>query len=160
MRQAKKEDFPSINQLAKSKAVNLQNPIIQTCEQLVKDGLETNPPKFYCLVAADCKDEILGYVLYTFTYSTWEGRMLFMHDLCSRPGNKSVEVEQNLFKNLCQVATDRKCSRLQFHSEADSALSKRLEAIDLTVEERWHQYRLPSANYSQLIQRFSSQDKT
>lgn len=154
VRQARRQDFPEIHNLIKSKSSESQETEVRSVEQLIHDGIDSNPPKFYCLVATDSKKQIVGFIVYTFTYSTWEARMLFMQNLFCQPGETASEIERELVRHMCQIAVEKRCSRIQYHDKKDSALSRRLNALDITVVEKWHQYRLPRTSFPSLIDRF------
>ncbi|XP_046668497.1 uncharacterized protein LOC124359636 isoform X2 [Homalodisca vitripennis] len=60
-------------------------------EVLERDGIETSPPLFECYVAEEKSENksedtvLVGYAVYCYGYSTWNGRKLVLQDVfCNR----------------------------------------------------------------------------
>jgi len=123
--------------------------------QLVSDSIDSKPAKFHCLTA--CVDgEMEGYALYYYTYSTWEGRMLYLQDLYGTPACRT-ETLTALIQSLANIAKDKLCSRIQWvmqnNQKDEIALRKTMGAVDITTSEQWHQYRLPASGFDEFIQK-------
>ena len=61
---------------------------------------------FQCFVADDPSTEnrLAGYVLFFFTYSTWEGRSVYMEDIYVSPENRGKGIGKTLWKACVQVS--------------------------------------------------------
>jgi GNAT superfamily N-acetyltransferase len=97
-------------------------------------------------------NEILGYILYYYAYSTWESRVLYISHInlpLSDTNLKSL-VFQNLCFKLIQIARDMKCSRINYNLNIfqDPGLEmlfvEKIEAFNLTKLENWTFFRMDS----------------
>lgn len=81
---------------------------------LQRDGFESNPVKFQCLVvennATGTDGSLCGYALYFPTYSTWEGSALRLEDIYISPAQQKTGLGRALLANLAKVG-DKKYSR-------------------------------------------------
>ncbi|XP_026484753.2 thialysine N-epsilon-acetyltransferase-like [Vanessa tameamea] len=117
-------------------------------KDLQRDGFETQPPAFRCLVAVLSKEEtdfIVGYALYFPTYSTWEGQSMMLEDLYVRKRERRRGVGHKLFNAVAKEAIALGSSRLDFHvlewNDA-RAFYEGKGAVNLTNSEKWCYYRL------------------
>ncbi|CAH3864886.1 unnamed protein product [Pieris brassicae] len=150
IRHATKEDMDSvadmIQELADFEKVE-KGPNISGID-LRRDGFETDPPLFRCLVAEQINDrqkELVGYALYFSSYSTWQGRALMLRDIFIKERCRKQGVGKKLFNAVAKVASSSGCSRLEFHVLGwnDARLFyKSRGARDLTAAEAWRYYRL------------------
>ena len=102
---------------------------------------------FRCLVAeVNSTKEVVGYALYYFIYSTWEGVSVFLEDLYITPSFRHNGIGTKMWRAVAKIAVDRKCCRLDW-----VCLSWNQQAIDfykskgsrnLTSEEDWNLFRL------------------
>lgn len=70
---------------------------------LEEDGF--GPKPFYeCFVAQEPeKSALIGYVLYFYTYSTWEGRSVYMEDLYVTPSCRGRGLGTKLWQSVVKV---------------------------------------------------------
>ena len=61
---------------------------------------------FHCFVAEDKSkpDGLIGYVLYFYIYSTWEGRSIYMEDLYVTPEARGQGVGMALWRSVVKVS--------------------------------------------------------
>ncbi|XP_018581654.1 diamine acetyltransferase 1-like isoform X2 [Scleropages formosus] len=120
-------------------------------EELERDGFSQNP-FFHCLVAEVPPQHrtkegytLVGYALYFYTYSTWEGRSLYMEDFYVMPEFRGKGIGKALISNVARIGKEHQCVRLNF-----SVLSWNTPAInfylnkgaqDLTTSDGWHCFR-------------------
>ena len=82
------------------------------------DGFGPNP-FFHCLVVDDPspnEKRIIGYTLYYFTYSTWDGRNIYMADLYVTPDFRRQGIGKLLWKACVQVSLKPVNSGIVCHS--------------------------------------------
>ena len=80
-----------------------------TEKDLEEDGFGAKP-FFECLVAYDPAkpEKLVGFVLFFYTYSTWEGKAVFMEDLYVTPTYRGKGIGTNLWKGVVQVSSNFK----------------------------------------------------
>ena len=78
-----------------------------TEKDLEQDGFGAKP-FFECLVAYDPAkpEKLIGFVLFFYTYSTWEGKAVFMEDLYVTPTYRGKGIGTNLWKGVVQVSSN------------------------------------------------------
>ena len=59
-----------------------------SAEVLEKDGFG-DEKFFHCFVAEHSDKSLIGFALYNITYSTWEGKQVYMEDLYVQPQHRS-----------------------------------------------------------------------
>jgi len=112
------------------------------------DGLTGNP-LFYSFVAELRNNQnhfkLVGYSIAFFSYSTWQGKSLFLEDIYVRPDYRKFGIGKNLFKTNVQFALDENCCRFDFHVLNWNPAKKfydKLGATNLTEKEGWEFFRL------------------
>ncbi|KAL5004652.1 hypothetical protein ScPMuIL_018108 [Solemya velum] len=130
---------------------------------LRRDGF--GPDKYYqCLVAEIANPDvgvggklIVGYGLYFFVYSTWEGRSLWLEDFYVTPLYRSKGIGSKIWMNVAKAAVQRDCSRMNFAvlgwNKPAIDFYRSQGAVDLTEGEEWHMYRLRRAELEKVAQR-------
>ncbi|KAJ7996160.1 hypothetical protein DPEC_G00234180 [Dallia pectoralis] len=162
VRAARKEDCKDISRMIMELAVYEKMPeqVKISNEELERDGFSPNP-FFQCLIA-EVSDEnmttdgytVVGYALYFYTYSTWEGRSVFMEDLYVMPDFRGKGIGKGLLAKVAQVGVEKQCVRLQFSvlewnkPSLDFYIAK--GAVDLTAKEGWHNLRFYGQALDQL----------
>ncbi|KAK0086359.1 hypothetical protein PV325_003291 [Microctonus aethiopoides] len=112
-------------------------------EILERDGFGENP-LFYGYVA-EINNQIIGYAIYYYTYSTWCGKSMFLNDIFVLPAFRIKGIGGLLFDAIVKKAADVKCGRLDFSVlEWNPAANfyKHRGVTDITETEKWHQYRM------------------
>lgn len=121
---------------------NMTNPIETTVEMLEKDGFDTNPPCFQCLVAEQ-SDVLIGYALFFHTYSTSKGgRLLFLEDLYIKQKYRSKGYGRKLFEAVATEARRQNIKNMEWCvlNWNDRAIDfyKNLGGLDLTQNNKFH----------------------
>lgn len=83
--------------------------VINTAEQLRRDGFELDPPRFEALVAEQ-HGEVVGMALCCFHYSTWRGHRLYLEDLIVRQSARGGGIGAELLQAVKQLAITRDCT--------------------------------------------------
>lgn len=89
---------------------------------------------------------LAGFVLYFWTYSTWEGRSVYMEDLYVSPDFRGKGAGKALWKACVQAGLDMGCNRCNFSvldwNKPSIEFYKRNGAQDLTAKDGWLAFRL------------------
>ncbi|XP_048731757.1 thialysine N-epsilon-acetyltransferase-like isoform X2 [Ostrea edulis] len=126
----------------------MEEQVNMKVETLREDGFGEEK-YFQCFVAENQENDsskLIGYVLYYYIYSTWEGKCIYMEDLYVSPAYRGRGIGSRLMGSVCKVAVEKKCARVHFAVLAWNKSSidyyKRQGAVNLTETEDWHLFRL------------------
>ncbi|XP_052800691.1 thialysine N-epsilon-acetyltransferase-like [Mya arenaria] len=117
-------------------------------ETLRKDGF--GPEKMFRCFVADDNANLVGYALYFFNYSTWEGVNVYLEDLYVTPSHRQQGVGVRLWKAVAKVAVERNCNRLDWvvlgWNKSSVEFYEAKGAVNLTQDEDWNLFRLTGDN--------------
>ena len=83
-------------------------------EDFLRDGFGETPA-FRTIVAHDGAGTMVGFALYFFGYSTWEGRpVLCLEDLFVKPEHRGAGLGRRLMRTLAARAQDAHCTRFEW----------------------------------------------
>ena len=120
-------------------------------DRLRDDGF--GKEKFFRCFVADAGDKLVGYSLYFFSYSTWEGISMFLEDLYVNPEYRNLGLGIGLWKKVAEVAVAKKCKRLDWvclcWNKTSIAFYKSKGAVNVTDKDGWDIYRLTGDNLKQ-----------
>ncbi|XP_045163587.2 uncharacterized protein LOC123527917 [Mercenaria mercenaria] len=115
-----------------------------TADQLRKDGFEEQK-WFHCFVAED-EDNLIGYALYYFCYSTWVGVKTYLEDLYVKSAYRNKGIGTKLFRSVARAAVERKCTRLDWTvlgwNKTSIDFYKKTGAVNLTSDKELNSFRL------------------
>ncbi|KAL7637281.1 UNVERIFIED_CONTAM: hypothetical protein RMT77_012016 [Armadillidium vulgare] len=152
IRKSVKEDCSAILDLIQELAdyEKMSNGPKLKLETFVEDGF--GKEAFYKCLVAEANDEnsddkkIVGYSLYYFTYSTWEGKSIYMEDLYVTPKFRHNGIGESLWKAVVKAGLEKGCCRTDFTVLAWNTPSiefyLKKGAYDLTTKEEWHLFRM------------------
>ncbi len=167
VRQASAKDCQDILNLVKELAVyegERPEEVVKTTEkELKEDGFGDNP-LYKCLVAEatqkatqkvdDHKPQVIAYAMYFNTYSSWQGKMMYLEDLYVSPQHRGKGVGKALYSKVAKIAFESSCRRLQWVTQAFNVNAlqfyKRFHATDATEEEEWKVLRLTGEHLANL----------
>ncbi|CAG7688895.1 unnamed protein product, partial [Allacma fusca] len=152
VRPAERKDCQDIEDMIKELAVyeKLGDKPQLSAADLERDGFDSNPPFYRCLVIEikepDADERSLaGYALYFYTYSTWEGKAIHMEDFYVSPKYRHQGLGVRMLKTLAKIGVDGDFCRLTLEcldwNEPARKLYEKLEAINFTQTQGWHTYR-------------------
>ncbi|KAL9965957.1 hypothetical protein ACROYT_G029831 [Oculina patagonica] len=123
VRDAVSEDAPDILRMVKDLAAESDSEVKLTEEDLLRDGFGEKPC-FGSLIAEELcftegnncltKKKAVGFALYFYIYSTWEGRCLYMQDLYVDPAFRGKGIGTELLKRVSTVAVENSCARVDW----------------------------------------------
>jgi len=107
------------------------------------EQMKRDTPPFSCLIA-ESGGAALGFALYFFTYSTWEGKeTLYLEDFFVPEEARGKGVGIALFKRLASIATERGCGRMDWAVLRWNALAIDFyDKVGATEEDEFVGYRL------------------
>jgi GNAT superfamily N-acetyltransferase len=115
IRNAKKKNTKKIIKLIKELAVfeKLALPDKQAAKRLVKDAFSKNPP--FRLLEIEHDNEIAGYVIYYFTYSSFLAkRSLYLEDIFISEKYRNKGIGKLVFEKLIKIAKKNECGRIEW----------------------------------------------
>ncbi|XP_037092937.1 thialysine N-epsilon-acetyltransferase-like isoform X2 [Pollicipes pollicipes] len=127
-----------------------------TTERLEADGFPAaGSPAFNCHVL-DGGGALLGMALHVFTYSTWQGRSVYLEDLYVTPARRGRGLGRRLIGGVAQWAVSAGCVRLNFSVLGWNALAKEfyrhIGAVNLSETEQWESYRISGPALARLAE--------
>jgi GNAT superfamily N-acetyltransferase len=85
-------------------------------EEKLKEAIFSKSPKLFCLVVA-AKETIVGYVSYTFDFSTWDAAtFIYMDCLFLEEEARSFGIGEVLIKKLKEIAAENNCVNIQWQT--------------------------------------------
>ena len=133
IRQANLHDVPLLHSLIREMAEYERLPLLITEQTLARDGFGVSP-RFQVLIA-DFEGEPAGYALFFESYSTFEGRGLFLEDLYVRPQFRKNKIGKMLLSQVAAIAVREGCFGVMFHvlhwNESAIQFYKKMDAIFL-----------------------------
>jgi GNAT superfamily N-acetyltransferase len=113
IRQAVLNDVPVLGSLIKEMAEYERLPLSTTEQTLARDGFGAQA-RFRALIA-EFDGEPAGYALFFDSYSTFQGRGLFLEDLFVRPQFRKNQVGWGLLSRIAATARHEGCFGIMLH---------------------------------------------
>ena len=115
IRQAQPTDAPLIYELIVELAIYEKEPnAVQTTPEIIEKQLLSPIPPFHCVVA-QVHENIIGFALYFFNYSTWRGqRGIYLEDLFVQEAHRKKGIAFSLMQFLAKTATEEDCGRIDW----------------------------------------------
>jgi ribosomal protein S18 acetylase RimI-like enzyme len=114
VRPAVEADVPSIFNLIRELALYERAPdeVLNTPEQLLKDGFHSDPPLYFAHVVENADGVIFGFALCYVRYSTWKGAVLYLEDLYVKEPFRRTGAGRALFDACITHAVERRYKRI------------------------------------------------
>ncbi len=114
IREGTQQDLPRVLDLIMELATyeNASHEVINTVEQLRKDGFGLNP--IYGFFVAENERGIVGLSLYYWRYSTWKGKRLFLEDLIVSEKERGSGIGKLLFDRTMRKSLEENCSGMMW----------------------------------------------
>jgi len=152
LRSASIDDVPIIRTFIRELALYEREPdaAVVTEDDLRRDGFGERP--YFQTTLACWNDEPVGFALYFFNYSTWQGRPgLYIEDLYVRPGHRRRGIGLALMRDLARVAVERNCGRMVWQAlDWNEPALRFYEAQGAAILREWQTLRLTGDAISRL----------
>ncbi|XP_023178521.1 diamine acetyltransferase 2 isoform X1 [Drosophila hydei] len=130
-------------------------------QDLIRDsGLDGGHEYCQIYVLTDnATNSSIGYAICFYSYSTWQGRSLFLEDLYVRPAHRGQGTGARIFREVAAIAVRLSCRRLDFHVLSWNPACEfynRLGATNLTKSECWQFYRVEEQQLAKLAKELNS----
>jgi GNAT superfamily N-acetyltransferase len=115
LRPATPYDVPAILGFIRELALYEREPdaVLTTEADLLRDGF-TEPRRFHCLMA-EWDATPVGFALYFYNYSTWEGRPgIYLEDLYVQPAQRGKGIGKSILTRLAAIAVEEDCARFEW----------------------------------------------
>ena len=153
IRKAKPEDVTDILSLIKELA-DFEKGLDQvtvTEGDLRRDGFGKNP--LFCALIAEKNLEILGIAVYFYTYSTWNGKTLYLEDLIVRKNSRSKGIGKQLMEEIIKIGQEQQVHRISWQVlDWNVEAQKFYKKFEASLDAEWLNGRLDSAQ----IRRYKS----
>jgi len=113
IRQANLNDVPMLHSLIQEMAEYEHLPFFMTEQILTSDGFGAQP-RFRVLIA-EFDDEPAGYAFFFDSYSTFQGRGLFLEDLFVRSQFRKNKIGGALLSRVAAIAREESCFGVMLH---------------------------------------------
>lgn len=137
-------DVPTVLALIRELAdfEKLLHEVVAT-EADVRDALFGPTPTAQAVIARD-GDDVAGFALFFFNFSTFRGRPgLYLEDLYVRPSYRARGYGKALLKHLAKLAVDRRCGRMEWAVlDWNSRAIEFYRALGARPVDGWTVYRL------------------
>lgn len=119
----------------------------------MRSELSKESPILNCITVEEENGNALGYVIYCFGYSTWDGKTVALQSMYVVDDNEDTMFQAlNELRNMVhQLADEHKCRKVTWSSSKDSKFSIDPRVVDMTSLEGWYLYHLPNCRFNDLL---------
>ncbi|XP_065836818.1 diamine acetyltransferase 1-like isoform X2 [Oscarella lobularis] len=143
LRKGVPEDVPVLFAMIKELAVAQgfdEGAVRVTESELLKDGFSDS--KMFNLLMVECHQESgitpAGYAIYFYTYSTFEGKSVYLEDVYIRSEHRRQELGTAIFVTLSKIAETQNCCRIAFSVLDDNVNAKQFyNRLGVITQREW-----------------------
>jgi len=161
IRPARADDAEAIIDMIKGLAEYEREPdaVKTTAEDIIRYGFG-DMPAFHCLMCL-WDDTPVGFALYFFTYSTWEGKPgIFLEDIFIRPEYRRYGAGKALMIRLAKIAVEEGCARFEWNVlDWNSPAIEFYESLGGYHLAEWLPYRMDPTDVKNLAKQGDSKKK-
>lgn len=124
---------------------------VQTSEEHIRRTLFCENPSVHGLMCF-AGDQPLGFAVYFFNYSTWQGQHgLYLEDLYVAPNHRSQGAGKALLRHLARIAMEHNCGRFEWSVlDWNTPSIAFYESLGAKPQTEWLRYRLTGKALSDL----------
>ena len=145
IRAAEKEDVPVVSGLIRALAEfeNLAPPDTEAQARFLRDGWETNPPRFRAYLT-EVDGAPAGYAITFYTYSSFLAKpTLYIEDIFILPEHRSKGVGNKLFQYLHDLAQTESCGRMEWVVlDWNTGAQRFYQRLGASHQTEWQNYRI------------------
>ncbi|XP_066015477.1 diamine acetyltransferase 1-like [Pocillopora verrucosa] len=172
VREANRQDVPSIAKMIQDLADYLgkRDELKIGEKELLRDGFRKHP-LFHCVIAEERVENIeelndhtptqnleapkknkeaLGVAIYYFTYSTWEGPVLYVEDLFVTPNARGQGIGSSLMAAIAKIAKSCDCQRMQWVSPSSERTMGFYRKLGAKSMPDWRLFRMEKSDIEEL----------
>ena len=153
IRLATVEDVSEIRRLIVGLALYEKEPeetVEVTLDELRRDGFGAQPV-FRCLLA-EVDGAAIGFALFFYNYSTWQGRCLYLEDLYVEEAGRGSGTGTLLLKTVAAIAHAEGCKRMSWQAlDWNTPALDFYKALGANRLDSWVNLRLGKAELTQLL---------
>lgn len=154
LRPACVDDVPIIRAFIRELAEYEREPeaAVVTEEDLRRDGFGARP--YFQVIIACWESEPVGFALYFFNYSTWQGQPgIYLEDLYVRPTHRGRGVGAALLRHVARIAVEKKCGRFVWQVlDWNTPAIDFYESLGARVQREWLTMRVTGADLQRLAE--------
>jgi len=157
IREGRKEDCVAIRGLIQELADYEKTPDGPkiSAEKLLEDGFGDRP--FFHTFVAEIGSKLVGFSLYFYAYSTWDGKAVYMEDIYVQPEYRSKGIGTKLWKSVVGAGLELGCTRCNFQvlnwNQPSIDYYKRQGAWDISEREGWLAFRMTEENMKKFVKK-------
>lgn len=155
IRAATPDDVDTILRFVRELAIyeKAEHEVLATPEH-IHQTLFAPEPRVFGLIALD-GDTPVGFAVYFFNYSTWQGRHgLYLEDLYVSPAHRGTGAGKRLLQHLAQIAVAQDCGRFEWSVlDWNTPAIDFYESLDAKPQSEWIRYRLTGQALQNLAER-------
>lgn len=116
---------------------------VQASAEHIRQTLFAPAPRAFALIALQGNQPV-GFVVYFFNYSTWQGRHgLYLEDLYVTPAQRGQGVGRLLMQHLARIAVAHDCGRFEWSVlDWNAPAIAAYESLGAQPQSEWVRYRL------------------
>lgn len=155
IRPATPDDVDTILRFVRELAIyeKAEHEVLATPEHICQT-LFAPQPRVFGLIALE-GDTPVGFAIYFFNYSTWQGRHgLYLEDLYVSPAHRGTGAGKRLLQQLAQIAVANDCGRFEWSVlDWNTPAIDFYESLDAKPQSEWIRYRLTGQALLNLAER-------
>lgn len=139
-RLATPDDMPGVHHLVMELAryEHAEDAVKTSAEEFRKDAFERDRDWFFCYVAEDPEDGIVGIALCYFAYSTWRGRMVYLDDLVVSEARRRQGIGKRLVEEVIRHSKKSGANMIKWQVlNWNEPAIKMYESLGVTFDGEW-----------------------
>ncbi|WP_035727743.1 GNAT family N-acetyltransferase [Eisenibacter elegans] len=122
IRKGTTHDVERVHQLLLESAVHHNYPpeAVKTTPEQMRNDAFGERPAFSFFVAETETQDVVGAAIFYYTYSTWQGKTLYLEDIIVSRSQRGKGIGEQLFEVLAQEAVEHSAQRMSWQVAEDN----------------------------------------